>query len=326
MKELGFLYVLANSAMPNMVKVGKTTRSSSERAEELSKVTGLPTPFIVVYEQLFEDCGEAELFVHMYLENRGYRVAENREFFNAPVSIVVKAIALAPNSIDSSQVESLQAQDDLTEYREPDELDGLSFDDSEVIYPWTDIFNEAEAHYYGFDDNIEDYAEALRLYRQAANLGALPAYSRIGRMYEHGEGVREDKNKALDFYKEGARKGSASCYWRMAILFANADNRQNAEKCFSLFLKNKPTHGSDNQVLTHDELHSIFLDCCGGILGLLKERGHEYPILSEFIADNYYDISSNAARMLEYCQSSNDYAGANMYQSVIKFLDSTRQP
>lgn len=49
MKELGFLYVLANSAMPNMVKVGKTTRSSLERAEELSRATGLPTPFIVIY-------------------------------------------------------------------------------------------------------------------------------------------------------------------------------------------------------------------------------------------------------------------------------------
>lgn len=87
----------------------------------------MPTPFIVVYEQLFEDCGEAEIFVHMYLENKGYRVAENREFFNAPVSIVVKAIALAlaPNAIDSSQLESLQEQDDLIEYRVPDELGNL---------------------------------------------------------------------------------------------------------------------------------------------------------------------------------------------------------
>lgn len=33
----GYIYVLANSAMPDLVKVGKTTRTPAERAAELSK-------------------------------------------------------------------------------------------------------------------------------------------------------------------------------------------------------------------------------------------------------------------------------------------------
>ncbi|MEN9595630.1 MAG: hypothetical protein RL236_64, partial [Pseudomonadota bacterium] len=63
----GYIYVLANSAMPDLVKVGKTTRTPAERAAELSKVTGVPTPFIVVYEQLVDDCTAAEEFVHTML-------------------------------------------------------------------------------------------------------------------------------------------------------------------------------------------------------------------------------------------------------------------
>jgi hypothetical protein len=75
--------------MPGLVKVGKTTRSPEERAKELSSATGLPTPFIVVYEQYFQDCDLAEAFVHTYLAESGHRVADNREFFNAAPNAVV---------------------------------------------------------------------------------------------------------------------------------------------------------------------------------------------------------------------------------------------
>lgn len=88
----GSVYVLANSSMPGLVKVGKTTRDPQERAAELSSATGLPTPFIVVYDHHFEDCSAAEQFAHAYLEARGYRVSDNREFFSAPTAEIVRAL------------------------------------------------------------------------------------------------------------------------------------------------------------------------------------------------------------------------------------------
>jgi hypothetical protein len=310
--------------MPNMVKVGKTTRSPSERAEELSRATGLPTPFIVVYEQLFADCGAAESFVHVYLETKGYRVADNREFFNAPVSVVVKAIALAPNAIDN---ESLTPQpeedDDLLEHSgEPDELDDLSLDEDEPTYPWTAIFEEAEAYYYGHDDYIQDYSEAMRLFKQAAKLGSLPAYGYIGRMYENGEGVREDKNKALEFYKEGARKGSAYCYWAMGMLFARENNDKNAEKCFALFLKNKPTTLSDIQRLTSMELSNIVGNFA--TLGYWQVNyGQEIPsILNNFIIENLISISYRTTKLIDYCVEKNDLEMAEEYKLALQYFES----
>ena len=45
--EPGWVYVLVNSSMPGIAKVGRTTRAPRDRAAELSGVTGVATPFIV---------------------------------------------------------------------------------------------------------------------------------------------------------------------------------------------------------------------------------------------------------------------------------------
>lgn len=81
----GFLYVLINPAMPGLAKVGKTTRNPSNRVSELSAATGVPSPFILAYQQPVQDCHAAEVWVHAELERNGYRVATNREFFKAPL-------------------------------------------------------------------------------------------------------------------------------------------------------------------------------------------------------------------------------------------------
>lgn len=308
MQELGYLYVLANSAMPNMVKVGKTTRSSSERAEELSRATGLPTPFIVVYEQLFENCGEAETFVHVYLEEKGYRVANNREFFNAPVDIVVEAIALAPNAIDHESLTLKSEDDDLLGQSESDELDDLYLDENEPSYPWTTLFNEAEAYYNGDGDYIQDYGEAMRLFRQAAKLGALSAYGYIAKMYRDGEGVHQDSGKAIEFYKEGARKGNVYCYWGMGAVFHLERHSQNAEKCFSLFMKNISQIKPDTQKMLKRDRSIPLGECFSFMSGFLGEIP---PSVSKFILENSEELSEIAKHI-----------GGDTLERVTKYFES----
>jgi S-DNA-T family DNA segregation ATPase FtsK/SpoIIIE len=74
-----FIYVLENPSMPGLVKIGRTDRSVSERANELSSATGVPTGFAVVRHWAVTDSVEAERIIHERLSD--YRVAENREFF-----------------------------------------------------------------------------------------------------------------------------------------------------------------------------------------------------------------------------------------------------
>lgn len=325
MNDVGYLYVLANSAMPGLVKVGKTTRSPAERALELSGATGLPTAFIVVYEQLFSDCSAAEAFVHAYLEKRGFRIADNREFFSAPVNEVVRAITLAPGLMDeyASMPAAEPADDFFDGRREPDELDALSLDMSGVrAYPWLSVLEEAKKHYYGDEDYIQDYAEALRYFRQAAKLGALPAYGYLGKMQERGEGVREDRVKALEYYKEGARKGSVYCYWKMGMLFADVfsfgtRNPVNAEKCFSSFIKNMHASLPDELHLTKSELVDIMIDC-GGLIRAECRDGKKLPtVLGGFIAENALEIERHLIHLVEIAPNLDGY-----FDQVFQYLKS----
>jgi hypothetical protein len=330
MNDVGYLYVLANSAMPGLIKVGKTTRSPSERAFELSSATGLPTPFIVVYEQLFSDCSSAESFVHTYLQTKGFRVADNREFFSAPVNDVVRAIALAPGAISSdSEYVMHEIEDQFTVLLEPDELDALQVESLSlnVQTPWGATFNDAEDAYFGHGDSLQDYKEALRLYVHSAKLGAIHAYARIGQMNEAGEGTQSSKTIALKYYKEGARKGSIYCYWAMAMLFWSKFDPQNrhldnANKCFSLFLEKTQNTLLHDDGLTRVEVSQIIRDC-GSLLFIWLTYEVEYPsIIENFIKEIRQEISEHVREMAEVCSRNNNNEMRFQYQNVDTYLRS----
>ena len=86
----GMIYILINPSMPNLVKIGKTTRASEERATELSGTTGVPSKFIVAYEVSVSNCDAAESEIHNRLSD--FRVNENREFFNIPLKASIKLV------------------------------------------------------------------------------------------------------------------------------------------------------------------------------------------------------------------------------------------
>jgi hypothetical protein len=86
----GFIYILINPCMPEMVKIGKTTRTSEERAAELSNATGVPMKFIVAYEIEVSDCDAAESDTHNRLAD--FRVNDDREFFNVPLKTAIQIV------------------------------------------------------------------------------------------------------------------------------------------------------------------------------------------------------------------------------------------
>ena len=88
----GYVYVMTNSSIEGQVKIGKTTRDPYERAKELSSATGVPTPFVVVFYKPFKDCHYAEKIIHQYLEKKGYRVNNNREFFNMSIPEAIDVV------------------------------------------------------------------------------------------------------------------------------------------------------------------------------------------------------------------------------------------
>jgi hypothetical protein len=85
----GFVYVLLNPSFPDQVKIGRTEQTSELRARKLW-TTGVPTPFIVVYDELVSDCQLVESRLHQRFA--GYRVSPDREFFRIPVREAIRAL------------------------------------------------------------------------------------------------------------------------------------------------------------------------------------------------------------------------------------------
>lgn len=77
--KAGYVYILVNSSLPGLVKIGLTRGTTKRRAAELSHHTGIPTPFVITYEQLVADCSAVEKSLHERFANS--RESARREFF-----------------------------------------------------------------------------------------------------------------------------------------------------------------------------------------------------------------------------------------------------
>ena len=88
---MGCVYILKNPAMPDLIKIGYTTRTAEDRAKELyeSKL-GVPTPFVVVHINDCEEPQKLETTVHERLAN--HRVNKNREFFRCSAADAYQVI------------------------------------------------------------------------------------------------------------------------------------------------------------------------------------------------------------------------------------------
>jgi hypothetical protein len=98
MMSEGYIYILFNQSFRNdFYKIGKTTRTPEQRAQELSSATGVPEVFEVLYKRKVADCDWAKQLVHERLEI--YRTSTSRDFFEVPSEIAIYAIEEVANAV-----------------------------------------------------------------------------------------------------------------------------------------------------------------------------------------------------------------------------------
>jgi hypothetical protein len=254
--EQGWVYVLVNSSVPGLVKVGRTTKPVAERAAELSAATGVATPFLVAFDQAFTDCATAERAIHAELDRRGLRLAPNREFFRGPASDIIRIILQA--------AEGTPAEAPVT----PD----LSANA---------LLQAGDRFLLGLGDTLQDTGEALRHFRLAASRGCLAAYERVGRIYTGIYLQRRDRasrRRAMIPLKQGALLGNYYCYSRMGVIFAADRHGVNFAKAWNLFFARR-----EEAYLAELETDASFFirTCCTYIRSCLLQRlppGH-LPLL-----------------------------------------------
>jgi hypothetical protein len=86
---VGFVYILTNPSMPNLVKIGHSFKHPRLRKEELAS-TGVPAPLEVFYFIFVRDARVAEKIIHEQLA--AFRYERNREFFQVSPENAVRKI------------------------------------------------------------------------------------------------------------------------------------------------------------------------------------------------------------------------------------------
>jgi TPR repeat protein len=90
----------------------------------------------------------------------------------------------------------------------------------------------AEKLTWGYEDVEPDAAEALKLYRQAADLGFSDALIRIGQLQQEGKGTKRDPNAAIMSYQAAAQAGN---YVALAFLAKLLSRSRHLEKANALW-------------------------------------------------------------------------------------------
>jgi len=87
-----YIYVLTNSSMPGLCKIGFTQNTPSQRVKQINSATGVAEDFKVEYQYPCFNAHALEGEIHAYLERNGFRVNKKKEFFNISLDQAVSVI------------------------------------------------------------------------------------------------------------------------------------------------------------------------------------------------------------------------------------------
>lgn len=217
----GHIYALINPSFNGLVKIGKTTRSPEERAKELSTSTGVPTPFIVGYSCLVSDCDKAESHIHALLSSQGYRLSENREFFQANLNQIVKLFIECERLF--AITDSHDQEHDLKEH--PENAESLI----------NSLLQEANDLAEGENGSFINHEEAKDKLQTAAKLGSSEAYYRLALLYKNSDSELYNSKKSILMLNAALKYdyNPFHCYSELGAIYCTNHDQKNAHIAYN---------------------------------------------------------------------------------------------
>ena len=99
----GSIYILKNSMLPGLLKIGMTVSSIQSRIKNLS--SGFPVNFELVHDVAVHHALELEQMLHQHF--REFRVAKNKEFFRVDEVAVIRAMNLCEDLDGNSLADAI---------------------------------------------------------------------------------------------------------------------------------------------------------------------------------------------------------------------------
>ncbi len=244
----GYVYALINPSMPNLVKVGRTTKDPQDRAKELSAVTGVATPFIVGYQRFTPDCVAMEQSAHVGLEARGYRVSSSREFFEAPLHAVVDVLS----SLQDLEVIDFGNKDDGIE---------------DVTRLGERLFNEGLECINGSESQFKNPERGLDLLNKAAKLNHHSALFYLGLFHLTGQEVPQNEGTAMSYFDAALSTKEPMAFYQVYRTLIRINRRSEALIAWRRFVSLLPACPADEQ-----DKYSL-------VLGLFRDAlaGDKFP-------------------------------------------------
>jgi TPR repeat protein len=155
------------------------------------------------------------------------------------------------------------------------------------------LFWMAEKLTWGYEDVEPDPVEALKLFRQSADLGFSDALIRIGQLQQQGKGTARDPNAALQSYLAAAKAGNFVALAFLAEQLSHSSQLERANALWDRFfakLKANPEHAftvAARGELLHDYITSQL------------QLGFE-PEHMEVLRQHRVEIAGHHQRLLEH--------------------------
>jgi T5orf172 domain-containing protein len=111
---MGIVYVLTNSSMPGLVKIGKTSQDETESRVAQLYTTGVPVPFDIEYACEVSDADAVESALHQAFDPN--RINPRREFFQIEPDQAIAILNLLDTARDvtsevAADTEGIDEQD-----------------------------------------------------------------------------------------------------------------------------------------------------------------------------------------------------------------------
>jgi hypothetical protein len=215
----GWVYVMINEAMPNLVKVGFTLKDTELRAQELSH-TGVPKKWILKYEAYVINPREVEQKAHKLLNEYLY----NKEYFKCSVEVAIDAIKEV--SGDSQQFERKVDDSSFSVQQKIEPYVGSWFDTWSGYGIFEGYFLDGKRHGKGRFVANENGHSYIGEYRKDKKNGFGIGFFFSGKKYTgewkddiyNGLGTLENNGQLYEGeWKEGERDGKGK------LTFANGD-------------------------------------------------------------------------------------------------------
>lgn len=167
-----------------------------------------------------------------------------------------------------------------------------------------------------------DYEKAMKYYRQAADLGLDVAQLNTGRMFSNGKGVTKNQDEAIKWYRMAADQGLSDAQFDLALALESGGRIEDLMEAIPLYQKSADQGNFKAQVnlgLWYKNTNGVFQDD-GKAFSLFKKAAEQGNTAGQFnLAEMYKNARGTSINLSEAAKFYKLAADKGLQQAIIAF-------